>query len=337
MIRRTCIRSALALASALLLSPAAHAQAFRAYLAPTGLDTNPCSLQQPCRLLPAALTAVASGGEIWILGSGNYNTAPVSVTKSVTILAVPGVVGSLVAASGGNAIDIATPSIRVALRNMVIVPLTTAPGVHGIMVSAGAALSLENCLISGLAGTGIVVNAASASLRVVDSTIQGNLYGIWLEGGARAVIARANIGYNGDAAVVLVGSGANETKADIAYSTLHQNKYGPVAFSGHASGTVVVSVRESQIVQNSFEGLRADSALGGTARITATNNVVANNFGTGMFAQGAGAKILASGNTVTNNDQGFYIDAGAIESTGNNVIRDNAAASTGSLSAVTTQ
>ena len=32
-----------------------------AYLASDGLDTNACTLQEPCRLLPAALTAVADG------------------------------------------------------------------------------------------------------------------------------------------------------------------------------------------------------------------------------------------------------------------------------------
>ena len=95
---RTAIRSALALVIALLLCATAHAQLFRAYLAPTGSDANPCTLQQPCRLLPAALTAVADGGEIWMLDSANYNSSSVNITKSVTILAVPGALGSVVAA-----------------------------------------------------------------------------------------------------------------------------------------------------------------------------------------------------------------------------------------------
>ena len=106
----------------LLLSAPAHAQLFRSYLAPTGSDANPCTLLAPCRLLPAALAAVADGGEIWILESANYNTAPVNITKSVTILAVPGALGSVLAMAG-DAIDIATAGVKVALRNLVIVPL----------------------------------------------------------------------------------------------------------------------------------------------------------------------------------------------------------------------
>ena len=97
---RTILRSALTLVAALLLSVSANAQLFRAYLAPTGVDTNPCTLPAPCRLLPAALNAVASGGEIWMLDSANYNTATVTIGKSVSILAVPGAVGSVIAIGG---------------------------------------------------------------------------------------------------------------------------------------------------------------------------------------------------------------------------------------------
>jgi hypothetical protein len=85
------------LLAACLACASAHAQVFRAYLDASGSDANPCTLAQPCRLLPAALAAVASGGEIWLLGSANYNSGPVAIGKSVTILAVPGAVGSVVA------------------------------------------------------------------------------------------------------------------------------------------------------------------------------------------------------------------------------------------------
>src|SRR5512142_3529722 len=93
-------RGVLAFAAALLLSAPAHAQIFRAYLSTSGSDANPCTLPAPCRLLPAALNAVASGGEIWMLDSANYNSATVTIGKSVSILAVPGAVGSVLAIGG---------------------------------------------------------------------------------------------------------------------------------------------------------------------------------------------------------------------------------------------
>ena len=116
----------------LLLSTAAQAQLFRAYVASTGSDANPCNLPAPCRLLPAALAAVADGGEIWMLDSANYNTATVTIGKSVSILAVPGAVGSVVAV-GGPAISITAGSLTVAVRNLVIVPLLGGAGTDGVL------------------------------------------------------------------------------------------------------------------------------------------------------------------------------------------------------------
>ena len=69
---RFAFRGAFAIVAALLLSTTADAQLFRAYLAPApaGNDANNCTLPSPCRrLLPAALAAVADGGEIWMLDS----------------------------------------------------------------------------------------------------------------------------------------------------------------------------------------------------------------------------------------------------------------------------
>jgi len=78
----------------LLVAPGAGAQLFRAYVSQNGNDNNPCTLQLPCRLLQPALAAIKDGGEIWMLDSANYNTSPVAIGKSVTILAIPGALGS---------------------------------------------------------------------------------------------------------------------------------------------------------------------------------------------------------------------------------------------------
>src|SRR5271154_2417202 len=104
------MRSALLFVASLMLCASAQAQLFRAYLASDGNDANPCTLPQPCCLLPAALTAVASGGEIWMLDSANYNGATGVISKSVSILAIPGAIGSVVAI-GGAALSITAGSL----------------------------------------------------------------------------------------------------------------------------------------------------------------------------------------------------------------------------------
>ncbi len=189
MIRRTAIRSAFAIATTLLLSLTAHAQLFRAYVSSTGSDTNPCTLPAPCRLLPAALAAVANGGEIWMLDSGNYNTATVTIGKSVSILAVPGAVGSVLAI-GGPAISITAASLAVALRNLVIVPLPNGGGTVGISMTGASTLTIEDSLIANLTADGVKVVGIGA-VRIANTTFRNNAggYAVFAQNGARVMIS----------------------------------------------------------------------------------------------------------------------------------------------------
>jgi len=330
MTHRTFLRRALAGAAALFLSATAHAQLFRAYLDPSGNDGNPCTLAQPCRLLPAALTAVASGGEIWMLDSGNYNTGPVAVTKSVTILAVPGALGSVVAL-GGDAFVIATPGVKVALRNLVIVPFPGGGGANGVNMTDGAALTLENCLVANLPLAGIFV-AGSAVVRITDTTIRDGMHGVILSNGARGTLTRTTISGNTNYGVLVTGQAANTTTADIASSTIDGNNQGVFALSADAAAVVKVSVRDSRAV-NSGTGLFAKSDAGGAVTLSASNNIVSNNTN-GITAMSAGSKVWATGNTVSDNGTGLFNSGALFESASSNSVRNNATDTSGTITAV---
>jgi parallel beta helix pectate lyase-like protein len=333
-----------ALIAAVLFAGTAHAQLFRAYLASTGLDTNTCELPAPCRLLPAALAAVADGGEIWILDSANYNVATVDIAKSVNILAVPGESGSVVATSG-PAITIATPLIKVSLRNLVIVPLAGAGGTSGIVMTDGAALIVEQCLIANLPEAGIDVNAA-ARVQITDTTIRDNAFdGLLLRNGAKGLVARATITGNawlgGDAGITVQSDvSGTTTTADIAYSTLGANiGAGVFAYSPDALGLgkVSVSVSDSQIVQNTTAGVYAQSDFGASVTLSASNSMIAQS-AFGIFAQGMGTSVWASGNTVSDNGVvGFSNNAAIFESAGNNAVRNNGVDKDGTITVVTTE
>lgn len=160
---------------------------FRTYLSVAGSDAHPCTAQQPCRLLPAALAAVADGGEIWILDSANYNTAPVNVTKSVTILAIPGAVGSVVATGGGDAIKIDAAGRKVTLRNVVIVPLGSST--NGIEFVNGANLIVDRCTLSGALFNGILISVPTdAGVLIKDTQISGASTGVGLGGSGGELI-----------------------------------------------------------------------------------------------------------------------------------------------------
>lgn len=319
-------RRTLAFVLTLALAPLAQAQVFRAYLASDGLDSNPCTLPAPCRLLPAALAAAASGGEVWMLDSANYNAGPVSITKSVTILAVPGALGSVVAA-GGNAINIATAGVKLVLRNLVIVPLLGGGGVHGVVMTAGDGLTVENCLFANLTESAINV-AGAASVRITDTTLRDNRYGAVLQNGVRATITRATISGNTDGGVSVFGSAVSTTTVDIADSTLDGGSYGVHAVSTVSGGVLRVSVRDSRLVRNSFAGAQSQSNTGSPVTLSVSSSVISNN-GTGVMSSAVGSKVWLSGNTVSDNGTGFSnVSGGLLESAGNNAVRNNPTANT---------
>ena len=325
--RQSIAGIALALAATFLVSPSAQAQLFRAYLAPDGSDANTCTLQQPCRLLPAALNAVASGGEIWMLDSANYNTGPVNITKSVTILAVPGALGSVVA-TGGDAINIATGGVSVALRNLVIVPLLGGGGLGGINMTAGNSLVVENCLLAGVAGVGIAVTTA-ATVRITDATIRGGSNeAVLLAEGATATLTRVTLVDNGGRGVHVNTSAAGTlTTAYILHSTISGNCHGVVAYSTAATATVKVSVKDSLIVHNQNVGVISQSASGASVLLSASSNTIAGN-SNGILSN-TGGKVWASGNTVSDNvGCGMCASGGVIETAGNNSVRNNAGGDT---------
>jgi hypothetical protein len=313
------------LAAVLLVPRLSGAQVFRAYLSGHGVDNPACSLAAPCRLLPAALTAVADGGEIWMLDSANYNGSTVFITKSVTILAIPGALGSVVA-TGGNAISVDSPGAKVVLRNLVIVPLPDTGAFDGVQVSQAASITIDNCLIAGLPHDGVSV-IGNTSVRVIGSTVRGNSYGIHVAGETRTTIVRSIVSGNTNVGIYVVGGvAASNTTADIAESTVDGNMHGVWAFSAVPGGNLSVSVRDSHIVNNTFLGIVSQSQNGGPVMVSATNNLVSANGGTGLNA-GAGARMFAAGNLVSGNVYGIFVNsAGTFESAGNNAVRNNSTA-----------
>ena len=230
------------------LSASAHAQLFRAYVSKDGNDANPCTLQQPCRLLPAALAAMADGGEIWMLDSANFNTTTVEIMKSVSILAVPGAVGSVVA-NNATAISIAAAGLKVSLRNIVVVPLpgTSGATVHGVSMTAASALTVEKSLFSGLPGNAVYATGAGR-VHIVDTTMKdGSSYAVELANGISGQISGSRI----------LGNAAGGILASVTEGTLQT--------SVHVSDTTLVGVGS---LQSSTITDRAVHALvtGGTSQ-----------------------------------------------------------------------
>jgi hypothetical protein len=285
-------------AAALMLGNPAQAGLFRAYLSSTGNDANPCTIQAPCRLLPAALAAVNSGGEIWILDSANYNTGPVNVDRSVNILAIPGAVGSFVG-NGGDALVLGTTGTQVALHNLTILNLSAGTNGINVLPSGGSKLMVDHCLIHGFSGgAGIMVNNA-AQVSVVDSVLHDNGNGIQLDGGATTTISRSHFLGNGSAGVLSLPTSAVIVRTFINDSVLNGNTYGAVAQAG--SGTSKMSITRTVASGNSLDGFETSTGGGGSSII-----------------------MIISGSTATGNGRwGITNFAGTLRSDGTNVSSDN--------------
>jgi hypothetical protein len=312
---------AAALLAAVMLPGLAHAQLFRAYLTSTGSDANPCTLPQPCRLLPAALAAVADGGEIWMLDSANYNVSQVNVTKSVTILAVPGALGSVVATGGGDAININAAGAKVTLRNLVIVHLTSSA--NGVYFLQGAELNVIRCEISGMQGRGIFAGAPGGKVTVRDTVLRGNaLYGFSAGAGVTAALERVHAVGNGASGVL-----ATEAHVVVSDSLIEGNYYGVQLFASggmHARA----AVEGSTITGNTY-GISVSSALATDfVEIAVSRNVISHSATAAIYAgQGASSSvtIVAGGNTIIENPIGFAGSAGStVYSRGTNTLKFNA-------------
>lgn len=288
----------------------------RAYVASYGSDANAvtnCDATLPCRFFQAATTVVDSGGEVIALDSAGYGV--MTITQSVSIIAPDGVYAGISVFPGASGVTINTPGVKVVLRGLTI---NSQGGNNGVNMTNGASLSVERCFISGFqAGNfplfGVQV-ATAAEVNITDTTLSKNFTGISIREGASAIISRVT---------------AVESKL-----------YGMFFFNITPNTTTNVVVSDSIIAAGLDSGMvvNSDHATAGV-RVSVMRSTISGNVRTGLIVRslkGAPVNATLSKSMVTGNQAGFLqFDAGSVlESPGNNVIRQNAGASFGTLTMV---
>jgi hypothetical protein len=231
----------------------------------------------------------------------------------VTILAVPGAVGSVVSV-GGPAIHASNSSVRLALRNLRIVPLLGGGGSNGVDVFGIASLALEDTVVSGHPGFGVGANGATA-VRITRCILRDNGgEGVNLAGGATAMIVRSRVMNNAGSGVLLLGTSTVSTSASVSDSVLAGNFNGlaiSVAVAGNKAGA---SITRSSISDNApGAGVSVSGPGSGNPTATIGNSMVTGN---------------ATGVVGTTN--------GVVELMGNNVFRQNGVATGGGNVSVAT-
>ena len=274
----------------------------RTYVASFGNDTNTansCDATHPCRTLAAAFSRTASGGEILVLDNAGYGR--VTLDRSVAIIAAPGAFAGIGVGAGGiTGVEINTAGVEIVLRGLTI---TGQGGSHGIHMTNGSRLSVENCVVSNFgSGSGIYVNTA-AQVRVVDSLVRDNNRGIHVDAGATASISGSRILGNSANGILVGGSVAGTaTSASVSKSIVAGTgaDWAVSAQSLHATASARLRLVRSS-VSHAAVGVIASSSSGGTASVAMGGTRVSAN-STGLSQSGAGATFRSLGNNAVSDN-----------------------------------
>jgi hypothetical protein len=258
------------------------------------------------------MTVVDPGGEIVALDAAGYGA--VTVDKSVSIIANPGVYAGITAS--GVAITIDTPSVNVLVRGLSI---AVAVGQrHGHLHAPGGQPHGRELHDQRLPG-GHPGRCASdgESLRLLDPRQQHRDLRLQRDARREQVGAPAQLWFG-------------------VWSKLLAN-----------GGSVAIAISDSVLVGNGFQGglggaavLSDDDGYSGTQKMSITRSTLSQNR-TGARAarvfSTASVTMTVTGSTVTGNLTGFRQEGGAVfESMGNNTVRQNDANTTGTITPVGT-
>ena len=268
-----------------ILAPlSAFATAQRTFVASNGSDAFGCTLTQPCRSFAAAIAKTSANGEVIVLDSAGYG--PVTITKSVSIIAPAGVYAG-VSVFSGEGITINGSGIVVVLRGLTI---NGQGGGYGVYFSQGKQLTIEECEIANMLAAGIALVANDSNVTVKNTTV------------------RNSVGSG-----VFAYSTAGVMRVSISNSVIAGN-YDGVNSGAVSGGATAVIVTRSTLVGNTFDGFFVYAELGASASALSDGNTVTYS-SNGFYFGGAGGdeKIY----TVGNNTGGYVnvpVNGGALTS-----------------------
>jgi parallel beta helix pectate lyase-like protein len=270
MLRRILASVSIAFALSLFSAIGAAATVKRTFVASTGNDANQCSIAAPCRGFARAITQTSPAGEVIVLDSAGYG--PVTITKSVSIIAPPGVYAGITVFSG-DGITVDGAGIDVFLRGLSI---NGQGGYYGIVFQQGTALTVENCEIADMGGDGVSVDANFSQVTVKDSLLRGN----------------------GLAGVAAGALGGLDIRVTVSGSTFVNNfeAVGVFAFGDQITATVTRSV-----VTGNGTGFQVQASSGASASIVSDGNTITYaSVAAFFFTMAGGTEVIytAGNNTV---------------------------------------
>jgi hypothetical protein len=286
--------SAALVAGTMLTATPAFAQATRTWVSGVGDDVNPCSRTAPCKTFAGAISKTAAGGEINCLDPAGYGA--VTINKSL-VIDCHFTEGGVLAAGNGIVVNAAATDV-VVLRGLDIFGVN--PPTHGVRILSAAAVHIEDSVIRRFNLTnsfGVSFQPTVATTLYITNTIisqngtGGTGGGINVQptgGTGSAKVVLRNVGVNGNFGVGMTIDGSTAA----------------------AAGIQVVA-NESQFVGNSSNGY-ASGGSGVAATSLLTNDVFAQNGGTGITVSGNASTVLVSNSSITGNAIGVAETGGSV-------------------------
>jgi hypothetical protein len=204
-----------------LASMPAHAQ--RVFVSGEGLDTNPCTVTQPCRTFQHAYATVAANGEIDVLDPAGYG--PLTITHGISIQAhgFGGITQSAGCPNNAAITVSVTTSDPITLNGLLIDGSGT--GCLGIIVESGPSVQILNSVVRHFeVGIFNFTNTNGSNLLIEDTIASDNVStGIELNptvGGVQATLNRITANNNS------IGVGTATANVTIANSVMSNNNIG---------------------------------------------------------------------------------------------------------------
>jgi hypothetical protein len=305
----------------LALPASAAGSLTRTFVSSTGVDTNPCTVTQPCATFAAAYNAVAPNGIVAALDPGKYG--PLTITGPVTINGNGW--AAITAPANGTGITINAVSGNVTLTGLEVDGADAA--YNGIVFNSGGNLVVKNCVLkdfvidaqNGNSGNGILIAPASGTITftIVDTIVSNSAWaGIYYQppsGSATAtgvidhVVATGSTYYAGIAADLYLASGGSAA-ISISNSVISNNTNADGVYANAAIGSIAMTLDNDEISYNTV-GINNGGPAGSTmvlGRSTITNNSdlgIANFGAIGTFknnqiyANGSGNAVGGTGLT----------------------------------------
>ena len=284
--------------------PAASALNARTWVSGKGTDQAGCGpIATPCRSLQFAHDQTNAGGEIDVLDGAGYGA--LVITKSISIVNDGAGLAGVLAPGGGRAIEInAQATDAILLKGLTVEGAGTAN--YGVFFNSGRKLTMSDCLVTGFAAAGILLNPSSPVSRIsISSTkLANNSSGL-------GVITSLN---STDTSVVQIDN-----------VVANNNQYGMTFYIQNAATNV--GIVNSVTSANEFGGIYITQTSNAFATFM-LDGLTSNSNDMGLFIKAGSAnraKAYLARSTIMGNNKGVVFDSAnpAVLSFGNNHIVTN--------------